>query len=365
MITTEQILKALSNVEEPDLGKDLVTLNMVKDIEIDGNKVKFTVILTTPACPLKDLIRNACVNAIHHLVSKDAEVQVNMTANVNSNRKDARSVLPNVKNIIVVASGKGGVGKSTVAANLALALSEGGAKVGLMDADIYGPSVPIMFGIRGERPMMETVEGKGMIVPIEKHGIKLMSIGSLIDEKQAVVWRGPMVSSALKQFLTDVNWGELDYLVIDTPPGTGDVHLTLVQTVPVTGVVMVTTPQDVALADAKKGIAMFGGGQINVPILGLIENMAYFTPAELPNNKYYIFGQEGGKRLAEQLEIPFLGQIPLVQSIREGGDDGVPAMVGGDNPTKLSFMGTASIVARNIAMRNANVPPTKIVEVFV
>jgi ATP-binding protein involved in chromosome partitioning len=365
MITTEQILKALSNVEEPDLGKDLVTLNMVKDIEIDGNKVKFTVVLTTPACPLKDLIRNACVNAIHHLVSKEAEVQVNMTANVNTNRKDGRSVLPNVKNIIVVASGKGGVGKSTVAANLALALSEGGATVGLMDADIYGPSVPIMFGVRGERPMMETVEGKGMIVPLEKHGIKLMSIGSLIDEKQAVVWRGPMASSALKQFLTDVHWGELDYLVIDTPPGTGDIHLTLVQTVPVTGVVMVTTPQDVALADAKKGIAMFGGSQINVPILGLVENMSYFTPAELPNNKYYIFGQDGGKRLAEQLEIPFLGQIPLVQGIREGGDDGVPAMIGGDNATKLAFMGFASMVARNIAMRNANVAPTKIVEVFV
>lgn len=365
MITTEQILKALSNVEEPDLGKDLVTLNMVKDIEIDGNKVKFTVVLTTPACPLKDLIRNACVNAIHHLVSKDVEVQVNMTANVNSNRKDGRSVLPNVKNIIVVASGKGGVGKSTVAANLALALSEGGARVGLMDADIYGPSVPIMFGVRGERPMMETVEGKGMIVPLEKHGIKLMSIGSLIDEKQAVVWRGPMASSALRQFLTDVNWGELDYLVIDTPPGTGDIHLTLVQTVPVTGVVMVTTPQDVALADAKKGIAMFGGSQINVPILGLVENMAYFTPAELPDNKYYIFGKEGGKRLADQLEIPFLGQIPLVQSIREGGDDGIPAMVGGDSATQLAFMGVASMVARNIAMRNANVPATKIVEVFV
>lgn len=365
MITTEQILKALSNVEEPDLGKDLVTLNMVKDVEIDGNKVKFTVVLTTPACPLKDLIRNACVNAVHHLVSKEAEVTVNMTANVNSNRKDGRSVLPNVKNIIVVASGKGGVGKSTVAANLALALSEGGAKVGLMDADIYGPSVPIMFGVRGERPMMESVEGKGMIVPLEKHGIKLMSIGSLIDEKQAVVWRGPMASSALKQFLTDVNWGELDYLVIDTPPGTGDIHLTLVQTVPVTGVVMVTTPQDVALADAKKGIAMFGGSQINVPILGLVENMSYFTPAELPQNKYYIFGKEGGKRLAEQLEIPFLGQIPLVQGIREGGDEGIPAMVGDDNATKLAFMGFASMVARNIAMRNANVAPTKIVEVFV
>lgn len=364
MITIEQILKALSNVEEPDLGKDLVTLNMVKDVEVDGNNVKFTVVLTTPACPLKDLIRNACVNAIHHLVSKEAVVHVNMTANVTTKRKDG-SVLPQVKNVIVVASGKGGVGKSTVAANLALALSEGGAKVGLMDADIYGPSVPIMFGIRGERPMMTNVEGKGMIMPIEKHGIKIMSIGLLIDERQAVVWRGPMASSALKQFITDVNWGELDYLVIDMPPGTGDIHLTLVQTVPVTGAVMVTTPQDVALADAKKGIAMFSGSQINVPIIGLVENMSYFTPAELPGNKYYIFGKDGGKRLADDMEIPLLGQIPLVQSIREGGDDGVPAMISGDDATKLAFMGFASHAARSIAMRNANVAPTKIVEVFV
>jgi ATP-binding protein involved in chromosome partitioning len=365
MITTEQILKALSNVEEPDLGKDLVTLNMVKDIEIDGNKVTFTVVLTTPACPLKDLIRNACINAVHHLVSKDAEVHVNMTANVNSNRKDGKSLLPGVKNIVVVASGKGGVGKSTVAADLALALSEGGAKVGLMDADIYGPSVPIMFGVRGHRPMMTNVDGKGMIVPLEKHGIKLMSIGLLIDEKQAVVWRGPMASSALKQFITDVHWGELDYLVIDMPPGTGDIHLTLVQTVPVTGAVIVTTPQDVALADAKKGIAMFDGPQINVPIIGLVENMSYFTPAELPDNKYYIFGKDGGKRLAEDLEIPFLGQIPIVQSIREGGDEGVPAMISGEDPTKLAFIGFASAAARSIAMRNANVAPTKITEVFV
>jgi ATP-binding protein involved in chromosome partitioning len=365
MITIEQIYKALSNVEEPDLGKDLVTLNMVKDVEVDGNNVKFTVVLTTPACPLKDLIRNACVNAIHHLVSKEAVVHVNMTANVNSNRKDAKGILPQVKNIIVVASGKGGVGKSTVASNLALALAEGGAKVGLMDADIYGPSVPIMFGVRGERPQMVNVEGKGMIVPLEKHGIKLMSIGLLIDERQAVVWRGPMASSALKQFITDVNWGELDYLVIDMPPGTGDIHLTLVQTVPVTGAVIVTTPQDVALADAKKGIAMFSGSQINVPIIGLVENMSYFTPAELPNNKYYIFGKDGGKRLADELDIPFLGQIPLVQSIREGGDDGVPAMISGDDVTKLAFIGFASHAARSIAMRNANVAPTKIVEVFV
>lgn len=365
MITKEQILQALSNVEEPDLGKDLVTLNMVKDVEIDGNKVKFTVVLTTPACPLKEMIKNACIAAIHLLVSKDIEVQVNMTANVSSNRKDAQATLPNVKNIIVVASGKGGVGKSTVAANLALALAKDGAKVGLMDADIYGPSVPIMFGVRGERPMMVNVAGKGMIMPMEKFGIKLMSIGLLVDDKQAVVWRGPMASSALKQFISDVYWDELDYLVIDMPPGTGDIHLTLVQTVPVTGAIIVTTPQDVALADAKRGIAMFNGAQIRVPVLGLVENMAYFTPAELPDNKYYIFGKEGGKRLAEDLEIPFLGQIPLVQSIREGGDDGVPVMAGNDEITKKAFLDFAGNAARSIAMRNANMQPTKIVEMVV
>ncbi|MBC9932398.1 Mrp/NBP35 family ATP-binding protein [Chitinophaga qingshengii] len=365
MMTKEQILQALSNVEEPDLGKDLVTLNMVKDIEIDGNKVKFTVVLTTPACPLKDLIRNACVNAIHMMVSKDAEVEVVMTANVSSRRTEGKGVLAGVKNIIVVASGKGGVGKSTVAANLALALGRDGARVGLMDADIYGPSVPIMFGLRGERPMMVEVEGKGMIQPIEKYGIKVMSIGLLIDERQAVVWRGPMASSALRQFLTDVYWGELDYLVIDMPPGTGDIHLTLVQTVPVTGAVMVTTPQDVALVDVQKGIAMFSGQQINVPILGLVENMAYFTPAELPENKYYIFGKEGGKKLAEDLEIPFLGQIPLVQGIREGGDSGQPAMAGDDKVTRKAFLDVAGAAARSIAMRNANIAPTKIVDIIV
>ena len=365
MITKEKVLEALSNVEEPDLGKDLVTLNMVKDIEIDGNKVKFTVVLTTPACPLKEMIKNACVNAIVHLVSKDAEVEVKMTANVSTNRKDGKSLLPNVKNIIMVASGKGGVGKSTVAANLALALAQDGAKVGLMDADIYGPSVPIMFGVRGERPMMVNVEGKGMIVPMEKYGIKFMSIGLLVDEKQAIVWRGPMASSALKQFVSDVYWEELDYLIIDMPPGTGDIHLTLVQTVPVTGAVIVTSPQDVALADAKKGISMFSSPQIRVPIIGLVENMAYFTPAELPQNKYYIFGKEGGKKLAEELEIPLLGQIPLVQSIREGGDEGVPAVAGNDPVTKEAFAEFAGNTARSIAMRNANIAPTKIVEIVV
>jgi len=361
-MTKEKVLEALSNVQEPDLGKDLVTLNMVKDIEIEGNYVTFTVVLTTPACPMKDMIKNACVNAIKLLVNKEATVNVKFTSNTTTKRTDAGAILPKVKNIIAVVSGKGGVGKSTVAANLALALSEGGAKVGLMDADIYGPSVPIMFGVRGERPIMMDVEGKGMIIPLEKFGIKLMSIGLLVDEKNAVVWRGPMASSAIKQFVTDVYWDELDYLVVDMPPGTGDIHLTLMQTVPVTGAVIVTTPQDVALADAKKGIAMFGQAQMNVPIIGLVENMSYFVPAELPGNKYYIFGKEGGKRLADEYDIPFLGQIPLVQSIREGGDQGVPIMMSDDMVTRKAFEDFAAFVVRSIAMRNANISAEKIAE---
>lgn len=367
-MTQDEILTALSNVQEPDLGKDLVTLDMVKEIKINGNNVSFTVVLTTPACPLKDLIRNACVNAIQLLVNKEAVVQVNFTANTSSNRKDAKSLLPNVRNIIAVISGKGGVGKSTVAANLALALAEGGAKVGLMDADIYGPSIPIMFGVRGERPMMKQVGDKGLIVPLERFGIKLMSIGLLVDEKSAVVWRGPMASSAIKQFVTDVLWEALDYLVIDMPPGTGDIHLTLVQTVPLTGVIVVTTPQDVALADAKKGIAMFGQAQIKVPIIGLVENMSYFTApqdeTDMPEKRYYIFGKEGGKNLAEEYDIPFLGQIPLVQSIREGGDIGVPIMVSDDLPAKKAFGEFAAAAARSISMRNANMESTRIVEVI-
>jgi len=361
-MTNEQILQALSNVQEPDLGKDLVTLNMVKDIVIVGTEVSFTVVLTTPACPLKDLIMNACINAVKLLVNKEAIVKVNFTSNTSSNRKDAKTVLSGVKNIIAVVSGKGGVGKSTVASNFALALAQSGASVGLMDADIYGPSQHIMFGVRGNRPMMRDIEGKGWIVPIEKFGIKMMSIGLLVDEKQAVVWRGPMVSSAIRQFVSDVDWGELDYLVIDMPPGTGDIHLTVVQTVPVTGVIVVTTPQTVALADAKKGIAMFGQAQLKVPIIGLVENMSYFTPAELPDNKYYLFGKNGGKNLAEEFDIPFLGQIPIVQAIREGGDSGVPIMISEDELTKKAFLDFAANATRGIAMRNANLEPTKIQE---
>jgi ATP-binding protein involved in chromosome partitioning len=364
-MTKEKVLEALSNVQEPDLGKDIVTLNMVRDIEIEGNYVSFTVVLTTPACPMKDMIKNACVNAVRLLVNKEAAVNVKFTSQTSTNRKDARVLLPKVRNIIAVVSGKGGVGKSTVAANFALALARGGASVGLMDADIYGPSVPIMFGVRGERPMMMAGgEGeKGLIVPLERYGIKLMSIGLLVDEKNAVVWRGPMASSAIKQFVSDVFWDELDYLIIDMPPGTGDIHLTLMQTVPVTGVIVVTTPQDVALADAKKGIAMFGQAQLKVPVIGLVENMSYFTPAELPDNKYYIFGKDGGKRLAEEYDIPFLGQIPLVQSIREGGDAGVPIMMGDDPIAKKAFSDFAGNAARCIAMLNANMGVARAAEV--
>ena len=366
-MTANDILKALSNVQEPDLGKDLVTLNMVKDILIEGNKLSFTVVLTTPACPLKDMIKNACINAVKLLVNKEAEVTVNFTSNTSTNRKDGKAVLSGVKNIIAVVSGKGGVGKSTVACNLALTLAEGGAKVGLMDADIYGPSQHIMFGVRGERPLMKEIEGKGWIVPIEKYGVRMMSIGLLIDEKQAVVWRGPMVSSAIRQFVSEVDWGELDYLVIDMPPGTGDIHLTIVQTVPVTGVIVVTTPQTIALADAKKAIAMFNQAQLKVPVIGLVENMSYFTPPdgdETADSRYYIFGRDGGKNLAEEFDIPFLGQIPIVQSIREGGDSGIPVMVNGDIISKKAFAEFAGNAVRGIAKRNANLEPTSVVEVL-
>jgi ATP-binding protein involved in chromosome partitioning len=362
-MTTEEILKALSNVQEPDLGKDLVTLNMIQDVKIDGDAVSFTIVLTTPACPMKDLMKNASENAIKLLVNPKAQIQVNFTSNTTSLRKDEKSVLSKVKNIIAVVSGKGGVGKSTVSANLALALAEGGAKVGLMDADIYGPSVPIMFGVRGQRPLMKDDAGKGVIIPLDQYGIKLMSIGLLVDEKDAVVWRGPMASSAIRQFITDVDWGELDYLVIDMPPGTGDIHLTIMQTVPVTGVVIVTTPQQVALADAKKAIAMFGQANVNVPIIGLVENMAYFTPEELPENKYYLFGKEGGLKLASEYDLSFLGQIPLVQSIREGGDEGVPAMVGKDTISKDAFRTFVGNAVRQIAIRNANLPKTSTITV--
>jgi ATP-binding protein involved in chromosome partitioning len=349
-ITKEQVLQALGNVEEPDLKKDLVTLNMIQDIHIEGNNLSFSVILTTPACPLKALIENACRNAIGYFISKDIQVTVNMTSRVTSQKNTG---VPGVKNIIAVASGKGGVGKSTVSVNLALGLAKTGAKVGLIDADIYGPSIPIMFGLEGARPKAAQVDGKTRIEPIEKYGIKLLSIGFFTDPNQPVPWRGPMVSTAVKQLFNDADWGELDYLIVDLPPGTGDIHITVTQSFPVTGAVIVTTPQNVALADAKKGIGMFMMNAINVPILGIVENMSYFTPAELPENKYYIFGQGGGKKLASTLEVPFLGEIPLIKGISDSGDAGMPIVLNEDSGMNIAFMEMARKVAQQVAICNA------------
>ncbi|QEC74333.1 Mrp/NBP35 family ATP-binding protein [Arachidicoccus ginsenosidivorans] len=351
-MTEAEIVKALTNVIDPEQKKDIISLHMVSDIKIHDKNISLTVGVPMSSAPHKGSINEQCETQIKKL---DPEVNVNVTFTAKTSKIAAvhEKVLPGVKNIIAVVSGKGGVGKSTVSANLALALAQDGFSVGFMDADIYGPSGPIMFGVRGDRPMMMEVEGKAKIAPLEKYGIKIISIGLLVDERQAVVWRGPMVSSAVRQFVTDVYWGDLDYLIIDMPPGTGDIHLTLMQLVPVTGVVIVTTPQDVALADAKKGIAMFSQAQINVPILGIIENMAYFTPAELPDNKYYIFGKEGGKHLADEYDIQFLGQIPLVQSIREGGDQGAPAMMGEDEISKKAFRDFADNTVKQVAAYRA------------
>jgi ATP-binding protein involved in chromosome partitioning len=347
--TKENILDALSNVEDPDLKKDLVTLKMIEDLTIDGNKVSFSVVLTTPACPLKEMLENACRNAIKHFVSKDAEISIKMTSRVTA---PPQQLTGNIKNIIVVASGKGGVGKSTVAANLALSLKLNGAKVGLIDADIYGPSVPIMFGLQGAKPKASEVNGKTRIEPIEQYGIKLLSLGFFTDPNQPVPWRGPMASTAVKQLFNDADWGELDYLVVDLPPGTGDIHITVAQSFPISGAVIVTTPQQVALADAKKGIGMFRMDAINIPILGVVENMSYFTPAELPENKYYIFGKNGGKELAEMYNAPFLGELPLVQSVSEAGDSGSPVVLQADNLIATAFIHLAQKVAQQVAIRN-------------
>jgi ATP-binding protein involved in chromosome partitioning len=353
MITEAQVLQALSNVMEPDLGKDLVTLNMIKDVAIEGKKISFTVVLTTPACPLKEQIRKACENAIIYYLDKDAEVEVNMTANVTSKRGEDRPLLPQVKNVIAVASGKGGVGKSTIASNLAVALAKTGAKVGLVDADIYGPSMPIMFDVVNEKPRLENIDGQSYMIPVESHGVKLLSIGFFADTSQAIVWRGPMASKALTQLFRDAYWGELDYMIIDLPPGTGDIHLTLVGNIPLTGAIVVSTPQQVALADAEKGVGMFRIPSINVPVLGIIENMSYFTPEELPDHKYYIFGKDGAKQLAEKIDVPLLGQVPLVQSIREAGDAGRPAGLQHNTLVSQIFDEIAGRVAQEVAIRNA------------
>ncbi|MEM0941120.1 MAG: Mrp/NBP35 family ATP-binding protein [Bacteroidota bacterium] len=360
-LTKKNLLKALSEVQDPDLKQDLVTLGMIQNIHIDKDSAAFDVVLTTPACPLKEIIKKDCEQAIKKNIG-NVKLIINMTFDVTTNR-DEGPALPGVKNIIAISSGKGGVGKSTIASNLAVALARTGADVGLIDADIFGPSIPTMFNCEFERPGVIKENGKNKIIPIQQYGVKLISIGFLTNSDEAVVWRGPMASSALRQFITDAKWDHLDYLLIDLPPGTSDIHLTLVQAVPVTGALIVTTPQKVALADAQKGLSMFRQPQINVPILGLVENMAWFTPKELPENKYFIFGENGGKMLAEKNNVELLGQIPILQSIRESGDHGYPSALK-DGSIADSFKYLAENVARQVAIRNATMVNTKKVEVI-
>ena len=359
------ILEALQHVRYPGTGKDIVSSGMIQDnIRIDGNKVSFSLIFDKPNDPFAKSVVKAAEQAILTYISPDVDIKgnINIAAKELPKPKPA-SILPQVKNIIAVFSGKGGVGKSTVSSNLAIALAALGYKVGLLDADIHGPSIPKMFGVEHEQPYVEEKDGGQKVIPIEKYGVKLLSMGFFVNQESALVWRGSMASNALKQLITDADWGELDYFVMDLPPGTGDIHLTLVQTMGITGAIAVTTPQDVALADARKGINMFTGDKVNVPVLGLIENMAWFTPAELPGNKYFIFGKDGGKRLAEELNIPLLGQIPIVQSIREGGDSGVPSAVSDNSIIGMAFRELAAHVVEQVDLRNKTLEATKKVEI--
>lgn len=355
------ILDALATVRYPGNGKNIVEAEMVADnLRIDGMKVSFSLTFEKPTDPFMKSVIKAAETAIHTYVSKEVEVTIT-TESRQAARPEPGKMLPQVKNVIAVSSGKGGVGKSTVAANLAVALSKLGYKVGLLDADIFGPSVPKMFQVEDARPYAETVEGRDLIVPIEKYGIELLSIGFFVDPDQATLWRGGMASNALKQLVGDAKWGELDYFILDTPPGTSDIHLTLLQTLAITGAVIVSTPQEVALADARKGINMYMNDKVNVPILGLVENMAWFTPAELSNNRYYLFGKEGTKRLAEELNVPLLGQIPIVQSICENGDNGTPAALDDNSMVGQAFLELARNVVKQTEKRNAEMAPTEIV----
>ena len=362
----KEILKALETITIAGEGKNMVESGAVTNVVTFGDEAIVDLVLTTPAMHIKKRAEDDIRKTIHDLVSSEAKVKVNIKVEVltkeNPNQIKGKSI-PGIKNIIAIASGKGGVGKSTVTANLAVTLAKMGFSVGVLDADIYGPSMPIMFDVENEKPLSTTVDGKSKMKPIESYGIKILSIGFFTSPSQAVIWRGPMASKALNQMIFDADWGELDFMLLDLPPGTGDIHLSIVQSLPITGVVVVSTPQAVALADAKKGVSMFMSESINVPVLGIIENMAYFTPEELPNNKYYIFGKEGAKNLSEDLQVPFLGEVPIVQSIREAGDYGRPAAMQTGSIIETVFEEITKEVVSQVVSRNENLPPTEAVKI--
>ena len=362
-LTKEVILAALSNITLPNEGKSIVESGAIKNVHIFGTDVELDVEIQIPTLQYKKRVEVDCIKAIHDHAFEKSKVKVNLIVNAPKKTIEIKgNAIPGVKNIIAISSGKGGVGKSTIAANFAVSLVDLGYKVGVIDADIYGPSMHIMFGLEGAVPEAINIDGKSKIKPLESYGVKLLSIGFFAQSQQAVVWRGPMASKALNQLLWDTHWGELDFLVVDLPPGTGDIHLSLVQSIPLTGAVVVSTPQNIALADARKGVNMFQMESINVPVLGIVENMAYFTPEELPNNKYYIFGKEEAKGLAEQLEIELLAQIPLVQSVREAADAGRPAVLQGTTPIALELLSMTKNILASITKRNTNLAPTKAVE---
>ncbi|HLP63540.1 Mrp/NBP35 family ATP-binding protein [Flavobacterium sp.] len=360
----KEILKALETITIAGEGKNMVESGAVKNVITFGDEVVVDLVIATPAMHIKKRAEDDIKKLIHEQFSPDAVVKVNIKVEVAENPNQIKGkAIPGISNIIAVASGKGGVGKSTTTANLAVSLARMGFKVGVLDADIYGPSMPIMFDVENEKPISVVVDGKSKMKPIESYEVKLLSIGFFTSPSQAVIWRGPMASKALNQMIFDADWGQLDFMLIDLPPGTGDIHLSIMQALPVTGAVVVSTPQAVALADAKKGVAMFQSEAINVPVLGIIENMAYFTPEELPNNKYYIFGKEGAKNLAEDLQVPFLGEVPLVQSIREAGDYGRPAALQTASPLEKVYEEIARNVVQETVNRNENLAPTEAIKI--
>lgn len=365
-IDKNEVLKALETITVPGEGRNMVESGAVKNIQIFGDEVEVDITINNPSLQARKKTEVEILKTIHRKVYEKAKIKINIKVDAPSKPKVNEikgKPIPGIQNIIAVASGKGGVGKSTITANLAVTLSKMGFKVGLLDADIYGPSMPIMFDVANEKPLAITVDGKSRMKPVESYGVKLLSIGFFTQPNQAVIWRGPMASKALNQMIFDAHWGELDFMLLDLPPGTGDIHLSIMQAMPVTGAVVVSTPQEVALADARKGVAMFQQDSINVPVLGIVENMAYFTPEELPKNKYYIFGKEGAKHLAEDLGVPFLGEIPLVQSIREAGDVGRPAAMQTATSIEAAFEELAKNTVLELVKRNKNLPPTEAIKI--